>query len=620
MCGIFGFVDAQRVTSEEDLVRLTDLIDYRGPDDAGYEFTALEEFNLGLGHRRLSILDLSARGHQPMHFEHLTTVYNGEIYNFKEVRAELEQVGCDFNTTSDTEVLLKAIHKWGLQDAVNKFNGMFAIALFDRKEQSLYLVRDRIGVKPLYFYTDESTLVFSSELKPIIQYPGFKKEIDSHALNMFLFHGYITSPRSIFKDVHKLEPGSWLKYKNGRIEQKAYWALSDKFAERKVKNGLSEEDAIEEVDEILTKAIGYRMISDVPIGSFLSGGYDSSIVSAIMQKQSETPIKTFTIGFHEHEYNEADDAKRIADYLKTDHYEKYLSIDDAKELIVTIPDHYDEPFADSSQLPMLLLSKFAKEHVSVVLSGDGGDEIYCGYQSYANLLNRKKFENISKVLNYSPLKLAPGILSKFGRKYLKLLYLNDQQSIINSEYKNATYYLNGLTKTNGYKLDSKYFEKSVMSDNIQEANMLLDMITYLPDDIMAKVDRATMSVSLEAREPLLDFRFLENSLTHPHSLKYKNGSKKYLLKQLAHKYIPSELLDRPKKGFSIPIYHWLKGDLSFLCDKYLALSFIEDQGIFDYKKINDIRSRFLNEPPSEQFFARMIWNIIVFQMWWEKYM
>ncbi|TAF65984.1 MAG: asparagine synthase (glutamine-hydrolyzing) [Cytophagales bacterium] len=620
MCGIAGFIEYKNQVGRDTLINITDKINYRGPDDSGYEFYTKRSFQIGLGHRRLSIIDLSAAAHQPMHHLSWSIVFNGEIYNYREIQAELKEKGLQFTSSSDTEVILKAIEYWGISETLNKLNGMFAFALFNHDTEELILARDRIGVKPLYYFYYQDSFVFASELKPIMAYPFFQKRINFKALHLFLCHGYITSPYSIFENTYKVEPGTYLSFKDKKIVVHTYWSIEEKFSSRVVDESITESKAIEKLDELITSSVKYRMISDVPIGAFLSGGYDSSIVAAIMQSNSEKPINTFTIGFNEKEYDEAHHAKTIATHLKTNHQELYLPINNAKELIESIPHFYDEPFADSSQIPTMLVSQLARKQVTVALSGDGGDEIFCGYTRYALASNYKKYMPISKIMNFvtSILPFTKDIL-KSDRRLLKLLYLNNHPNIINHDYLYSTIYLKKLVKNHTYSVENKYFEILSKSSNVQEAYMLQDMITYLPDDILTKVDRATMSVSLEGRDPLLDYRIFEYSFTLPHHLKFRNGQKKYILKQLAHQYIPEKLLNRPKMGFGIPIYKWLKSDLSYLIEEYLSEQVIKEQDIFDYDQLAKLLALLKKDDPSE-YFSRIIWHLIVFQMWAKQYL
>ena len=381
MCGIAGFVDFKKLTNESVLRNMTDALVHRGPDDAGYEIYDLDRVAVGFGQRRLSILDLSSSGHQPMHFGNYTVNYNGEIYNFREVRQQLEQHGYSFSSESDTEVILKAYDKWGI-NMVDHFNGMFAIALLDRKLQRLYLVRDRAGVKPLHIYSKDNLILFASELKAFHHHPQFQKEIDVNSLALYLQYSYIPAPYSIFEHTQKLLPGHWLSIdlQSGQHALQSYWEISSFYNSPHL--SLSDEVAIRETEERLKKAYNYRMVADVPVGVFLSGGYDSSSVAALLQADRTEKLKTFTIGFQESNFNEAPEAKKIAAFLGTDHTEWYVSAKDAAAVLPQLPEIYDEPFADNSCVPTVLVSQLASKHVKVALSADGGDEIFGGYNKF----------------------------------------------------------------------------------------------------------------------------------------------------------------------------------------------------------------------------------------------
>ena len=618
MCGIVGFCDFTKQSTQKNLISMTDKIDYRGPDDSGYSFYKDNEYHIGLGHRRLSIMDLSKHGHQPMHYNQYEIVYNGEVYNFKEIREALVLEGYQFESQSDTEVILRAYDKWGVK-AVDRFVGMFSIAIYDKEKERIILIRDRIGKKPLYYSLSNNHFLFASELKSLMEYPYFNKEIDTHALNLFLFHGYIIAPHTIFKSTYKLEAGKYLEFDLTKrtLDIHTYWSIEDKFKEKKILQG-DEHTIMNGLEEVLTSAIEYRMISDVPIGSFLSGGYDSTLISALMQHASIKPIDTFTIGFNEKKFNEAHHAKEVANYLKSNHHELYLPIKDAMGLISDIPKYYDEPFADSSQIPTMLVSKLAKERVTVTLSGDGGDELFCGYHRYDTVLNYQKYKAVSKIYrgfnNFLPL---DGLSSNLNQKWIKLNYLNDDDNIINHKYLSSTYYLKGLVKEAPYTIDEKYFMILKHSDNIQEKYMLQDMVTYLPENILTKVDRASMAYSLESRTPILDHRVIEYSMSIPHQLKYKNGDKKYLLKSLTHRYVPQKIMKRPKQGFGVPIHEWLHHEMSYMIEKYLNREYIQQQALFDHEKLTIILRGFQKR---DIFFENIVWNLIVFQLWYNEYM
>jgi len=617
MCGITGFCDFSKKSKRNTLIAMTDILHHRGPDDSGYSFYNNESYNLGLGHRRLSILDLSKHGHQPIEYKQYEMVYNGEVYNFKEIRQELEKYGYEFESDSDTEVILKAYDKWGIK-TVDKFNGMFAIAIYDKEKQKITLIRDRIGKKPLYYSSHNGYFIFASELKSLMLYPDFKKEIDKNSLNLFLFYGYITAPHTIFKETHKLEAGKYLEFdlKSKEVHIYTYWSIADSFSNRTLLQD-SESQILQGLDKVLTSSVNYRMISDVPVGAFLSGGYDSSLISSIMQKLSDKPIDTFTIGFNEKSFNEANYAKEVATYLGTNHHELYLPIDEASQLIADIPKYYDEPFADSSQIPTMLVSKFAKESVTVTLSGDGGDELFCGYNRYDTALNYQRHKKISRIYRaFDKLLNMDKLVSKFNQKLMKLGYLNSNENIINYKYLSSSFYLKNLIKDSSYTIEKRYFDILKYSTNIQEQYMLQDMVNYLPENILVKVDRASMAYSLESRTPILDYHVMEYSMNIPHALKYKNGDKKYLLKELTHQYLPKKMMDRTKQGFGVPIHEWLRSDMSYLLDKYLNRAYIREQNIFDYEELSVILNNFKS---GGELFDNLIWNIIVFQMWYEEY-
>ena len=554
-----------------------------------------------------------------MHFDNLTIVYNGEVYNYPQIKEELIQHGYTFVSTSDTEVVLKAIHHWGIE-AVDRFSGMFAIALYNKEIEEIFLVRDRIGVKPLFYYADENRLVFGSELKSIMAYQGFIKEIDPDVLYTYLYHGYIPSPRSIFKQVHKVPSGSYITVSRAGSKTTTYWNLKQNYRTAHQRGVITDEgEALKGLRHMVTRAVKRRMVADVPLGAFLSGGYDSSLVTAVMQEQSSAPTKTFTVGFHEPEYNEATYAYEIADFLKTDHYEKYLHLNEVLALVDNIPTFFDEPFADSSQLPTMLVSQVAREKVSVALSGDGGDEFFCGYTRYDEVMAYWRFRNLFKLISKAHSKLRiGGVLNFFDVKYKKLLHFDSLANTINNRYLMSQYYLDGLIKGRSFRLNETFNTMVGVTEHPQEAYMIQDMLVYLPDDIMAKVDRATMSVGLEGREPLLDHQLIDYSFRLSHNLKYKDGTKKYILKKLTHQYIPEKLLDRPKKGFSLPINVWLKNELSFLVGDLLSEEFINEQRIFNHATIAHLLKRFKTENGRGKY-TSVVWNLLVFQMWYRKY-
>jgi len=630
MCGIAGFCDFTKKSDKQLLKNMTDVLYHRGPDDSGYSFYSLNKCNIGLGHRRLSILDLSTHGHQPMKFDNLEMVYNGEVYNFKEIRNELEKYGYNFESNSDTEVILKAYHKWGI-NAVDKFNGMFAIAIYDKKNEKLILIRDRAGVKPLYYYFKDGLFMFASELKSFHQNPYFKKDIDINILGQYLQYGYILEPYSIFKHTHKLKAGHYLELKieNGEWKIKKYWDVADYY--KKPKLDISDDEAIKETEKLLKSAFEYRMVSDVPVGVFLSGGYDSSAVAAILQTNTTQKINTFTIGFKEKGFDEAVYAKQIAKHLGTNHTEYYCTQKDALQIIPTLAEIYDEPFGDSSAIPTILVSKLAKQDVTVALSADAGDEIFAGYSKYDTSL---KYYNAFNKLPFFTRKLLKSSMEKIDPKYIpfghkiynfetryeKIKNLLVSNSIANTMKQTSQLFtIDEIEKllSNDFKEVKTNFDSETHELSLLEEMLMVDYKTYLPDDILTKVDRATMSVSLEGREPMLDYRIVEFAAQLPDNLKYRNGQKKWILKQIVHKYLPKEMMDRPKMGFGVPLMEWFRDELKEMFLYYLNEERLEKESIFNVDEVVYLRDSFLSGRNSN---ARKLWNILMFEMWYERWM
>jgi asparagine synthase (glutamine-hydrolysing) len=622
MCGIVGFNTKNNALLE----KMLQSINHRGPDDRG----TYEEDSISLGHVRLSILDLSTHGHQPMSFANLVMVYNGEVYNFKAIRNELKGFGYSFESQTDSEVILKAYHKWGIK-AVEKFIGMFAIAIYDKNTKQLTLIRDRVGVKPLYYYFDGKDFVFASELKPIIEY---KKDlqINKDALYEFFQFGYISSNLSIFENCYKVPAGSYLTFniKNLTLKIQKYWSILPFFEKPKFKK--SEKKLVDELEKLLIDAFKLRMVSDVPVGVFLSGGIDSSIVAAILQKHYGN-IHTFTIGFKEAKYNEATYAKEVAKYIGSIHTEKYLDSNKAKEILERFVDIYDEPFGDSSGIPTTLVSQVAKDAgVKVVLSADGGDEIFCGYERYWVSYNiGQKILKIPKILRKSLYFMMNSIgvknasklnflnIKNFEHKYnqfSEMLKDDNWQDIYEKIIHNSKNYeikeLLGVVKN----IDEKSF-KIGEKEHPMQGMMLWDYHRYMVDDILTKVDRATMSVSIEGREPLLDHRIAEFMAQVPFELKYKDGDSKYLLRKVLERYLPKELIDRPKMGFGIPMFEWFGNDLKELFDIYLDRDRLNKHRILNVDYIQQELNKLKNQ---ETLNINKLWFILVFQMWYEKYM
>ena len=630
MCGISGFISNREINKDE-LRIMNDTMYHRGPDDSGVEiYDANDGMKVGFAQRRLSIIDLSPLGHQPMSSVsgRTSVVFNGEIYNFQAIRDELISLGCSFKSNSDTEVIIYAYETWGIE-CVNRFNGMFAIALYDRKEESLYLVRDRIGKKPLYYELEAddrgTNLYFASELKPLMARPGFNKNLNTKVLSRYLFQQYINAPDTIFDNVYKLGPGAVLRYKKGEINVYKYWDVAmvyHSMQENPVNDYL---EAKEELKRLLAESVRMRMIADVPLGAFLSGGYDSSLTTAIAQGISENPVKTFSIGFNEERYNEAKFAKEVANYLGTDHTEIYIDEKDMYDLVASIPKYYDEPFADSSQIVTMLVSKLARERVTVALSGDGGDEFFCGYNEYALIKKAQKLDGIGALVNgicsLPGLKQA-GLIDKLPFK-ARIIAANRSLDT-KAQFGENNYTKRAMKMGLGEQMACRYeIERLYEVDNWQIRRMLLDMDTYLPGDILCKVDRASMKYSLESRCPILDKEVMEYSFRLPHSFKFDNGNKKRILKDIAYDYIPKELLDRPKVGFGVPLDKWLRGPLKEQLQDYCNVDYLRSQGLFDpeytNKAINDYLITGDAGPATGANYSKLSWSFFVFQQWYEAY-
>lgn len=636
MCRIAGFWDFG-FKGEYDLVKvivaMRDTLCHGGPDDAGDYID--RDMHLALGHRRLSVIDLSAAGHQPMRDEtdKINITYNGEVYNFMEIKEELIKEGFNFISGSDTEVILNAYRRWGI-DCVKRFRGMWAFAIWDSNRRELILCRDRFGVKPLYWYYKDGLFIFASELKSMHRHPGFSRELDEEGLSLYLKYGYINSPYSIFKNTHKLEPGKILIVDvNGKIREYRYWDAQETFLEAQEKKIEKNEIAlIEECERVLAESFKLRMVADVPVGVFLSGGIDSSLVAALLQKKNGNHIKTFTIGFKEPEFNEAEWAKKAAAILGTEHHELYCSAEDAFEIVKEITQIYDEPFADSSAIPTFLLSRFAKEHIKVALSGEGADELFCGYERYWFLAEKaEKFPLrlslpfILKLLSpevassiCSRLKIFPKINNYcdvhkklkdiFSAKDMGSRYDISVRTFFDSEIKN-------LGLPSGYGI-YPYFTQDSLLDHFSRM-MLFDINTYLPEDLLTKLDRATMAVSLEGREPFLDIEVFKIAASLPLHLKYRRGKTKYILREILGKYLPKDIIDRPKHGFTVPVHTWLKKELKDRYRGYLNEKNIKKEGIFDYRQISRVVSDF--ERYNGCNIAR-VWSLFVFESWKERWM
>lgn len=620
MCGITGFFNNQRVEDFNILQSMLHCQKHRGPDAEGYFFETIGDLQVALGHRRLSIIDVSAAANQPMTFQNLVMTYNGEVYNHLEIRRELQQAGYSFSTDSDTEVVLKAFHRWGIQ-SLAKFRGMFAFCVVDTDARRAYLVRDRVGVKPLYYFYHPQGLVFASEIKSLHHYPTFNNRLCDAGLQLYFQYGYVPSPWTIFHDVKKIRPGHYLIYdlEKNALQEQQYWDLSSYYHQDKIQ--LDEQQTIEQLEAILSESFALRMVSDVPVGVFFSGGIDSTLVASILQANTARSIDTFTIGFSDHNFDESSVARKIAQHLGTNHHEQICSWQEAKAIIPFLPKMYDEPFADSSAIPTALVSQFAKQKVSVALSGDGGDEMFCGYSSY--WINQKRFEfinnlrfkrQIGKLLSYIPDPMMSFYKINFDlyNRYLKFKSLLDQPHL-EEKYRLITQI---FTRYDLAELRHNAAISAMPNDvfnalNPLERMMLSDFNRYLPDDLLVKVDRASMFYSLEGREPLLDHKILEFAARLPMALKFK----KNILKKILGKYLPNHYIDRKKHGFGVPINAWLRGELKELLCRYLNVDKIKQQGIFNPHYVEKLCRAFLNSKTNDN----RVWTLLMFQMWHEEY-
>ena len=634
MCGLAGFLGGRlgREERRAAVAAMASRIAHRGPDDAGEWFD--DRDGLALGFRRLSIVDLSPAGHQPMVSVsgRYVLAFNGEVYNFEAIRKELAGQGSapPFRGHSDTEVMLAAIEAWGVESAVQRFIGMFAIVLWDRELRQLFLIRDRIGVKPLYYGNIGGTFFFASELKALHAHPEFDGEIDRGALALYFRYAYVPAPYSIYAGIRKVMPGTIVTVKpGGETSETTYWSAAT-VAERGRANRFSgsEEEAAEQLDALLRDAVGLRMIADVPLGVFLSGGVDSSVVTALMQAQSSTPVKTFSIGFLEEDYNEAVHAARVAKHLGTQHTEIYVTAEEAMAVIPKLPSMYDEPFADSSQIPTHLVSALARAHVTVSLSGDGGDELFGGYHRY--FLGQKTFKYISRVprpfrglagraISSIPKSAWDRALKRQNRagerihKLGRIMATADEDAMY---FELVSHWNNVVLAADSRDLPLTDRSRWPHLDDPIERMMYFDLISYLPDDILAKVDRASMAVSLEAREPLLDHRLIEFAWTLPLAMKVRDGKGKWLLRKVLYRYVPPELIERPKMGFGIPVGTWMRGPLRDWAESLLDERRLREDGFLDASRI---RAMWSAHRAGRGDWQHHIWMALMFQAWREEW-
>lgn len=643
MCGIAGaVVAAGGGISSQRLEAMTNVIAHRGPDGSGIWISA--DGHVGLGHRRLSIIDVSDAGAQPMASAsgRYTVSFNGEIYNFQALRQELENAGARFRGHSDTEVMLAAFDAWGVSAALPRLAGMFALSVWDADELALWIARDRLGIKPLYYSTLNDELVFASELRALVAWHGKVPPVSAQALTEYMRLGYVPGPASIFEGIHKLPPGCFSVYRAGVLSQpQAYWALSHAVRAGMDSPVTDTTRALDGLEAKLRGAVASHMVSDVPLGAFLSGGIDSSTVVALMQAQSSRPVKTFSIGFHEHGYDEAQHAAAVARHLGTEHTELYVSDGDARAVIPDLPAIYDEPFADPSQIPTFLVSKLAREHVTVALSGDGGDELFAGYNRYVFVarfwerlqllplplrkLGAKALSSASPAAWDSFFQRAGPLLPSNLRPALPGQKMHKVASILPSESLLALQgRLVAQWSNPGNVLANRWFQEGAMAQShlhhdktlsAAQQQMVWDTQTYLVDDILTKVDRASMRVGLEARVPLLDHEVVEFAWRIPMSMKLKEGSGKWLLKQLLYRHVPQELVDRPKMGFGVPVDAWLRGSLREWAESYLADERLTEEGFFDARVVRQTWEQHLNGVINA---GGQLWTLLMFQLWFEK--
>ena len=645
MCGIAGFIGFRYLKENAVLAtarRMGETILHRGSDDAGIWHD--DSAQVALMHRRLSILDLSPAGHQPMQSTsgRFVIVFNGEIYNHLEIREQLaafSQQSFEWRGHSDTETLLAGIEAWGLEETLKRSVGMFALALWDRKEQALTLARDRMGEKPLYYGWQRGVFLFGSELKALKAHPAFEGEIDRGAIALQMRHNYIPAPYSIYRGIYKLPPGHCIRIKSsdkgGQRDPWPYWSFPQVVVQGKSNPFTgTDPEAVEVLDGLMRSTVAQQMVADVPLGAFLSGGIDSSTIVALMQSQSARPVKTFTIGFNEDGYNEAVHAKAVAEHLGTEHTELYVTPRQALDVISRLPSLYDEPFSDSSQIPTFLVSEMTRQHVTVSLSGDAGDELFGGYNRYN--MTSSVWGKIRKV----PLPLrhlaATGLktlspdwwnqLAKWIPGANKFVNFGDKlhkgAGVLTSKTSDQLY-LNFLTHwedpasmvINGTEPPTQITNPQLHLGNNIEQMMALDSVSYLPDDILCKVDRAAMGVSLETRVPLLDHRIVEFAWRLPLSMKIRDGHGKWILREVLYKYVPKELVERPKMGFGVPIDSWLRGPMQDWAENLLDESRLRQEGYF-YPE--PIRQKWIEHLSGKRNWQYHLWDVLMFQAWLEE--
>jgi asparagine synthase (glutamine-hydrolysing) len=641
MCGVCGILTLKgQPVDWQQLRRMNESLVHRGPDADGF----YGDEDIGLGHRRLSIIDLSPRGQQPIWSNDgsLCIIYNGEVYNYQEIRQELLHQGYHFKSDADTEVIVNAIHCWGMEKALAKFIGMFAFAVWDRNNRTLFLARDRIGIKPLYYYQNDELFLFGSELKAILAHSGCRKEINPHGVSKYFVFGYFPGTETILKNIRKLEPGCYLTATTeGVVKVHRYWSLAD-FAPNSFQGTLN--DAAEQLLELCKSAFRYRLIADVPVGLFLSGGIDSSLVSSILRKEIGADIINITIGFEEENYDEVAKARALSQELRISHIVKYVNAEHAQNVVMKFCDIFDEPFADTSGIPTYILSKTAREHVKVALSADGGDEQLCAYPQYfryyktykavsrcPQLIRNLIYGVLKNFVPYRPLLstmlsfsndrlLNPQFIARYERllDMLKITNVKQLISLMNSKAWSLLT-VNELVpaRQDDMLLDFPCHEVKVNIDNILAEMRHSDLLTFLPDDILFKVDRASMSSSLESREPLLDHRLTEFLLTLPTRFLSSENKQKIVAKKILKNYLSERIINAPKRGFVIPLYYWLRGPWKDIVMEFLSPDKVKALGILDPQKVQDELTFFFKYQGGR---SEKIWTMLNFHMWAQRWL
>lgn len=606
MCGIAGIYHPEGA-QQETLKQMSDAISHRGPDAEGF----FVDGEFGLAHRRLSIIDLSTAANQPMQSicKRYWMVFNGEVYNYKEIAKDLD---VQLKTTGDTEVILEAFAKWGPK-MIEKLNGMFTISIFDTREKKLYLFRDRLGIKPLFVYRKNGIMAYASELKAVSAVREFELTVNRMAIPYFLHLGYIPEPLSIYAEVEKFPAGCWAVFDGHQLKVERYWSASEKVTPNVISN---ETEAKEQLSQLLEASVARRLISDVPFGTFLSGGIDSSLVTALAQKSTSEKLKTFSIGFNDAKHDESSFARQVSEHLDTEHFEYRVTEKDALELVPDILPQYDEPYADSSAIPTMLVSKMARQEVTMTLSGDGGDELFHGYGMYAWA---QRLNNPLVNAFHSPISSILALGEDRYKRIAKVFDYSDSDQI-HSHIFSQEQYMFSTKEISELMVDSSEANYALLALNpslsrnlnAAERQALFDIDFYLKDDLLTKVDRASMRYSLEARVPILDHTVVEFALNLDPKLKVKNGTAKYLLKQVLYDHVPKQIFDRPKWGFSIPLDKWLKKDLSYIVEEYLNEKAISESGILKWSEVNSILTKWRS---GQNHLYNRIWLMVLLQKW-----